>query len=105
MSVYIRGMEMPKSCAECPVNLYFCHHGYKYLLEHMELYDRRADECPIIEVPPHGRLVDADVLAEEHRVRAYQGNVSSYSFHTAARAWVDDAPTVIPADKEVDNDN
>ena len=58
MGVYIEGMEMPRSCAECPVNMNICKRGYKYLLAHMELYDQRADDCHIIPVPPHGDLVD-----------------------------------------------
>ena len=62
MSIFIMGMEMPRSCAECPVNMNICKRGYKYLLAHMELYDQRADDCPITTVPPHGRLIDKDAL-------------------------------------------
>lgn len=62
MSIFIKGMEMPRSCAECPVNMNICKRGYKYLLAHMELYDQRADDCPITTVPPHGRLIDKDAL-------------------------------------------
>lgn len=65
MSILIRGMEMPKNCCECPVNLYVCQRGYEYLLAHPELYDRRADDCPISYVPPHGRLIDADALLKD----------------------------------------
>ena len=56
MSVYIKGMEMPKNCAECPVNLYVCQRGYEYLLEHPELYDKREDDCPISYAPTTGGL-------------------------------------------------
>lgn len=62
MSILIKGMEMPKNCCECPVNANVCNRGYKYLLEHPELYDKRSNDCPIIELPPHGRLIDADAL-------------------------------------------
>ena len=61
----------------------------------------RPSWCPLFPVPDHGRLIDADALAEEHRVRAHQGMTeNSYSVHTIAKAWVDEAPTIIPADKE-----
>lgn len=62
MSIYIPGMEMPKNCCQCPVNMDICKRGYKYLLDHPELYDKRADDCPLVPVPEHGRLIDADAL-------------------------------------------
>ena len=59
MSVYIRGMEMPKNCEECPI---LCRAGVKFngfgFLE-----DKRADDCPLVEIKtPHGRLIDGDAL-------------------------------------------
>ena len=39
------------------------------------------------------RLIDADALAEQHRIAAYKNN-NSYSFHIAAKAYIDNAPTV-----------
>ena len=65
MGVYIKGMEMPKNCAGCPVNMEVCNRDYKYLLEHPGLYEKRADDCPLVEVKaPHGRLIDADALRQ-----------------------------------------
>ena len=86
--VYIKGMEMPKNCAECPVNMNICHRGYEYLLEHTELYDRRADDCPLIPVPDHGRLIDADALVMDNGIK----EIPEYY------EVVCDAPTIIPAD-------
>ena len=62
MSVYIKGMEMPVSCTRCPLSdddVVFCHSAKKYIpmLGHPTF-------CPLIEVPDHGRLIDADVLEE-----------------------------------------
>lgn len=37
------------------------------------------------------RLIDADALYEEHTRLAYKGK---YAFHIAARAWLEQAPTV-----------
>ena len=62
MGVYIKGMEIPQNCDECPLNS-MC--GYSL---HMPLYhtEKRHDDCPLIEVPdPHGRLIDADALVED----------------------------------------
>lgn len=61
MGVYIN-MEMPPNCCQCPVNMEVCKRWYEYLLKHSELYDKRADDCPIVEIPPHGRLIDADAF-------------------------------------------
>jgi len=65
MGVYIKGMKMPPNCCQCPVNMEVCKRGYEYLLSHPELYDKRADDCPIVEIPPHGRLIDADGYKQE----------------------------------------
>lgn len=89
MSILIRGMEMPKSCAECPVNMNICKRGYKYLLAHMELYDQRADDCPITTVPPHGRLIDADALVRDNGIK----EIPEYY------EVVCNAPTIIPAEE------
>ena len=61
MSVLIKGMEMPKSCAECRFNcdMFMSGHlnGFKE-----GAYDRHC-ACPLVEVQtPHGRLIDADKL-------------------------------------------
>ena len=64
MGIYIKGMEMPKCCAECPIN----HDAECLICNNMvcnEPYTQKADWCPLVEVPPHGRLVDADALYAE----------------------------------------
>ena len=48
MGVYIKGMEMPTSCDECP--LYTCMHNH--------------EDCPLVPVHPHGRLGDLDAALE-----------------------------------------
>ena len=46
MSILIKGMKMPKSCGSCFVG------------------DRTicSNNCPLVEIPPHGRLIDADAF-------------------------------------------
>ena len=106
--IYIKGMEMPKNCCQCPVNMELCKRGYKYLLEHPELYDERADDCPLIPVPDHGRLIDADALTEtiiEQESNDYNIKHTPRSWARAFCAFEDitlDAPTIIPGE-EVDN--
>jgi hypothetical protein len=103
MGVYIKGLEMPKSCAECPVNMNICKRGYKYLLAHMELYNQRADDCPLVLVPPHGRLIDADALAEHKFVCIPHvsidgkdaGTAYRLGWNTAIEAVMENAETII----------
>ena len=73
MSVLIRGMEMPESCCCCT---FFeeleddsvctvCHaRKHNNSLDHVSIF-KRADWCPLVEVPQHGRLIDADVLKKK----------------------------------------
>ena len=67
------------------------------------LYDEAADAIEELSkrVPPvpHGRLIDADALEKEHIKRAYE-NFRSYQFHVSATAWINEAPTIIPAEEE-----
>lgn len=61
MSILIKGMAMPKNCEECAFNydMYRC----MITLKSTMLADtERLSDCPLIELPPHGRLIDADAL-------------------------------------------
>lgn len=72
MSILIKGMEMPQGCASCP----YCDRNWskpkchaksakgRYMAQKLFLNSRRQDWCPLVEVPKHGRLIDADALAK-----------------------------------------
>ena len=71
MSILIKGMEMPVSCRECPLEMFYinvgitkCRATTATLAEDYKpiLFDGRASNCPLVPVPPHGRLIDADAL-------------------------------------------
>ena len=65
MSVIVKGMQMPKNCAECPVALSgkYCRIN-KTHTTYIKL-PIRPDHCPLVELPEkHGRLIDADAFAE-----------------------------------------
>ena len=57
MSVLIRGMRFPKTCDECLIN---CGHSMLYI----NITDRRSPYCPLIELPPHGRLIAEKTITE-----------------------------------------
>lgn len=111
-------MEMPTSCAECDAeghyeNSYgdeygfFCPFGYKAYTEKTRDV-KRLDACPLVPVPPHGRLIDADALDIERREEQawIDYNVDHHNeylegvkdgLHEAAKQ-LSLAPTIIPAD-------
>lgn len=65
MGVYIKGMEMPKNCHECPLSeeeFVQCKITRKRFLKAVDAVSRRHPYCPLVEIPPHGRLIDADAL-------------------------------------------
>lgn len=104
--IYIPGMEMPTNCCQCPVNTEICKRGYKYLLAHPELYDKRADDCPLVPVPDCVRLGDLEALVEKlkrHREFHLDDSHSGICIAEGISQCIDiltgrEAPTIIPAD-------
>lgn len=65
MSILIKGMEMPKNCiGGCPCyndELDICNVTSQRI--DLEDWHKRKDNCPLIEIPPHGDLIDRSKLA------------------------------------------
>ena len=74
MSILVKGLIMPSCCDGCTFsdwsNLHqtACCKLHDYdpcFSDHSREYtDKRADFCPLVEIPVHGRLIDADALKE-----------------------------------------
>ena len=97
MSVIVKGMEMPESCYRCPMandDFYLCGATEKYLENDSE--ERRPDWCPLIELPPHGRLGDLDELKTAFPICDNSMDIKIAS----VRATINHAPTVIEAEGE-----
>ena len=62
MGVYIKGMEMPTSCESCMFSRRSIHNIDWCVLTEKDL----PSDCPLVPVPPHGRLIDADALKLSH---------------------------------------
>ena len=95
MSILIKGMEMPRSCNECPMSV----DGYCVCVKHTngDALNRHYIPlwCPLIEIPPHGRLIDADALVE---------TFSGMPMDIVMLRIINDIkyqPTVIEADEDV----
>lgn len=105
MGIYIKGMEMPKVCYDCDFCTYgFCSQINRYVTDSYS----REEDCPIIELPPHGRLIDADALTrrilEEHdkfgAMNQYDSGLRA-GYRASSKA-VRLAPTIIPAEGKED---
>jgi len=116
MGVYIKNMEMPKNCFDC---MFHWHgDGTTYCLAQSKMHDLhhikwqckgyeeqmkyREPTCPLISVPPHGRLIDGDALKAEGwelvkmESEIYNGKQRMYQVGIE----LDDAPTVIESEGE-----
>ena len=66
MAVLAEGMEMPQGCFFCIYNeplepdTEMCILTRDAFDSTFRTVEHRRDNCPLVEVPPHGRLVDAD---------------------------------------------
>ena len=103
--IYIPGMEMPKSCWDC----FACHDGWCIINQKIEGHRTVTHSCPLIAVPDHGRLIDADVLVshcKEMEQIEWNNKTAPYSWAYAYESLEDDidnAKTIIPADKDGDS--
>ena len=97
MSVLIKGMEMPKNCWLCPLSaLYekprevlFCR------INKEEVLRQKIDgNCPLVPVPPHGRLIDADCCND------YFYEHMSDDMMIAAMNAINEMPTIIESENE-----
>ena len=67
MSILINGMGMPKSCSDCFAEQCI---GSDFGCDILGFDDanttcftkKRRKDCPLIEIPPHGRLIDANTI-------------------------------------------
>lgn len=85
MSVLIKGMKMPQACWCCPITK--CEHC-------MHFYAKsRPINCPLTELPPHGRLIDADALKTKRK-----WTDDFYETEYVEVADIDDAPTILEAE-------
>ncbi len=103
MSVYIKGMEMP---TEATIITIYKLKGQFYASAH------GTELCPLVPIPEHGRLIDADAL-EDFVIALKRDAIHAYEWTGKSGEWntrisererfavtIEDAPTIILADKE-----
>lgn len=112
MSILIKGMNLPYYCGEC----IFCHDltGYgdcecPFRIDTNAV--KRPENCPLVELSHHGRLVDVEWLKltiaitleylTRHPLMSDKEIMLKYAFKTI-ELMVDDAPTIIEAEEEME---
>lgn len=94
MSIFIKGINIPKEPWDCP-----CHDGENgnCKVTGHSCYDIPKD-CPLVEVPtPHGDLIDRDKLGTYFQLVNGFGDVVGMR-HAISISEVEKAPTVIESE-------
>lgn len=107
MSILIKNMKMPTSCYDCNCFIrdsggidYCC-----LLMQDIEDSDKCDDDCPLVSVSPHGRLIDEESICGQLRPlieNPYCYNRLQIISETLAHCLqiISDVPTIIPAEEE-----
>ena len=118
--IIIRGMEMPITCCHCKMIAYNPEtvwndngnetQGAWVCLLTAELIDntKREEHCPLVELPPHGRLIDAEELERGLRQMAKYQTGERQQGILGCCETIRLAKTIIPAsetESEVDCDS
>lgn len=108
MGIYIKNMKMPEEgCKDC---LFVKRKGVfdicPFLKREVDGNVERGGKplgCPLVPVPPHGRLIDADKM-ERDMSNTVQGDIRGYPYSDTlwdmAFRWIDHQPTIIEAEEE-----
>ena len=91
--ILIKDMKMPNICAYCFIDQSECN-----LHESVNIWKERHPDCPLIELPPHGRLIDIKSVEEGKFVTV--GNDYQRWWNGALESVIDNAPTVIERSEE-----
>lgn len=104
MGVYIKNGELPKNCDNCGfryddymciiTGTHFCDDGNNGFDSSKDI----LDDCPLVEVKPHGDLIDRNRIIEEIKMAT---DDDTCPIHVAAEVdqILETAPTVIEAEE------
>ena len=108
--ILIKGMEMPTNCYGC---LFFKQVDYWNKNDEADILSKckRTGEftwesvngylpnCPLVPVPPHGRLIDRDALIKELEITEEDGHNGATLLMAVFLEVLKSAPTIIPAEE------
>ena len=108
MSLLIKGMEMPIQCLSCPLwklihvkGIWKDYCGASNCII-KDVYSK-PDWCPLVEVPPHGRLIDYDEVFRKLKMHSFINPSRRECIDNDACAlerWLSIVPTIIEAENE-----
>lgn len=105
MSVIVKGMKMPKKCDEC--------HFYRYWdemasscrafnktkwIDDCDMKKERHPDCQLIELPPHGDLIDRDALMKKLNNCMFPSDMVTTRAVSMAMNWLKESPTIIESE-------
>lgn len=94
MSILIKGMDMPDSCNSCPFSVNgFCVVSPKRANGEAMSKRTTTNWCPLIEIPPHGDLIDRDPFIEF--IKTHWDSYDQWFVEQ-----LEARPTIIPAEEE-----
>ena len=104
MTVIIRGMKMPNSCYDCPIRKRngmeiqcpVC--GETFSVADVNIFFYRLENCPLGELQPHGRLIDALEINEVKWV--HPDTAWQMGWNSAIDSILENAQTIIEAEGE-----
>lgn len=109
MSVLIKGMEMPKSCGVCKFFAWkrgvgqYCavddRITFHATIDGFEVGYERNGSCPLVPVPKHGRLIDADAELKRIKNCMFPSDMVTTMAVSMYEKWLNNAPTVIEAEE------
>lgn len=98
MSILIKGMDVPDRCFACPLCVgedddWSCAISHGPYIEYRAIatdiaIDTRPDWCPLVPVPSHGRLIDADAMCD------------GLVLNNPVVIYAECMPTIIPAEED-----
>lgn len=112
MSVLIKGMEIPKDCGSCMMQIYFANCGEtlctvtdKIIASGFETihFEGRHKDCPLVEIPsPHDELIDKKNLYNDMKnaLNDYCNTSESIAGARAMMNCLSSVPTIIDKESE-----
>ena len=105
MSILIKNMEMPTTCRDCRLSTFtnfdsmpFCNITMDDICFN-DWETKRCDNCPLVPVPQHGKLIDADAFIEKCEEMADKEDGNQLDALVLLRWFLEqNAPTIIPAE-------
>ena len=102
MSILIKGMEMPTRCGRCDMRVpvyddgIFDHYECCITAAIIDNLGEKMEDCPLVPVPPHGRLIDADAFL----ALINDSTILSDFLKCIINPLIRGEPTIIPASEE-----